>query len=406
MSASRLNLGFLTEYFPPEVNANADLYGTLVAHLAHHVDRVDVITARPHYGVAAAYARESELPKNTRVVRSRAPAWQLRANLLARFVSELGFSARNACAALRASRDWDVVLGSTPPMFLGLGALAVARVRRIPLVWWVQDLHPEIACALGLASESSWKVRLLHRAHALVLRQARLTIAISDAQRRTLLTAYPALRPEHVVVLENPASHPAAATTGDATSDEPPLVVAYTGNLGLSQGLEHVLAVADVMRDRPVRFVLHGTGSAEAKLKRTVTQLHLDNVDFSAFISDNDYVALLRRAHVLLLCLRPDIDRYSFPSKMWTYLAAGRPILACAGHDGAVEETLAASGAGVFASWGDVPASVAALESLLDAKRRRGLAAAARAFYGLHPSPEGHAKALTGILRASLDPES
>jgi hypothetical protein len=108
---------------------------------------------------------------------------------------------------------------------------------------------------------------------------------------------------------------------------------------------------------------------------------------------------------VLLLCLRPDIDRYSFPSKLWTYFAAGRPVLAWAGRGGAVEETLAASGAGVFAPWGDVPASVAALQSLLDAERREQFAAAARAFYGLHATPEAHAKALASIVRATMDTE-
>jgi glycosyltransferase involved in cell wall biosynthesis len=400
MTATRVVLGFQTEYFPPDVNANADLYGTLVTHLGHHLDRVDVVTARPHYGAALPREDDEKLPSNVRVLRCRAPSWRLRTNLLTRFVSELAFSARNAFAALRVSRDWDVVLASTPPMLLGIGALAVAGVRRIPLVWWVQDLHPEIACALGLASENNWKIRLLHRVHASVLRHATLTLAISDAQRRTLLAAYPGLRPDRVVVLENPASHPEAAVARDAAPDRP-LVVAYTGNLGLSQGLEHVLDVADAMRDRPVRFVLHGAGVAEDDLKVAARNRHLDNVEFGQLTTDAEYVAMLRRAHVLLLCLRPDIDRYSFPSKLWTYFAAGRPVLAWAGHDGAVEETITASGAGVFAPWGDVPAAVRALEALSDANYRAKLADAASEFSARHATPEAHAKQLGDLIRTT-----
>jgi glycosyltransferase involved in cell wall biosynthesis len=400
MTAAPVVLGFQTEYFPPDVTANADLYGTLVAHLGDHLDRVDVVTARPHYGALRPRESHEQLPGNARVLRCRAPSWRLRANLLTRFVSELGFSARNALTALRASRDWDVVLASTPPMLLGVGALFVARVRRIPLVWWVQDLHPEIACALGLASEHSWKVRLLHRAHASVLRHSQLTIAISDAQRRTLLATYPELRPDRVVVLENPASHPEAAVARDAAPNGS-LVVAYTGNLGLSQGLEHVLDVAEAMRDRPVRFVLHGTGAAEDDLKLAARNRNLDNVEFGPFTTDSEYVAMLRSAHVLLLCLRPDIDRYSFPSKLWTYFAAGRPILAWAGHDGAVEETIAASGAGVFAPWGDVPAAVRTLEALSNANYRAKLADAASEFSARHATPEVHAKQLADLIRTT-----
>jgi colanic acid biosynthesis glycosyl transferase WcaI len=123
-------------------------------------------------------------------------------------------------------------------------------------------------------------------------------------------------------------------------------------------------------------------------------------------MSDADYVAGLRRAHVLLLCLRPEIDLYSFPSKLWTYLAAGRPILACAGHDGAVEETLAASGAGVFAPWGDVPAAVRALEALSDADYRAELAGAASEFSARHATPEVHAKQLADLVRATAGARS
>jgi colanic acid biosynthesis glycosyl transferase WcaI len=404
MSGPRLVLGFQTEYFPPDANANAVLYGSLVEHLGPLLGRVDVITAQPHYGEQARQRRPARVPDTVGVVRCRPPSWRLRTILAARLVSELSFSARNTIAALRASRDWDAVLSSTPPLFLGLGGLVVARARRIPLVWWVQDLHPEIASALGLASAEGLMFRLMHGAHDLVLRHARVVIAISEAQRRTLLGAYPSVRPERVVVLENPATHAEAAELGDLPCGEP-VIVAYTGNLGLSQGLEHVLDVAAAARDLPVRFVLHGNGAAESALREAAARRGLDNVEFSPFTADGEYLALLRRTHVLLLALRPGIDRYSFPSKLWTYFAAGRPILAWAGRGGAVEDTIEQSGAGVFAPWGDVPASVEALTKLLDERRRRELAAAGRAFYSSHPTPETHAKQLADVLLSAVGAE-
>jgi colanic acid biosynthesis glycosyl transferase WcaI len=406
-TGSRVVLGFQTEYFPPDVNANADLYGTLVEHLAPLLDAVDIVTARPHYGSRIEGSGLRHFADSVRVIRSRPPSWRHRANLAARFVSELSFAARNTFAALRASRDWDVVVASSPPLFLGVGALVVARARRIPLVWWVQDLHPEIAAALGLVAPESRPVRILHRAHDLVLRHAQVSIAISEAQRRTLLDAYPCAPPERVVVLENPATHAEAVTRCDLSCGEPvigsdePMIVAYTGNMGMSQGLEHVLDVAAAVRARPVRFVLHGEGAAEADLRQAAARQRLDNVEFSHFASDDEYVELLRRAHALLLCLRPGIDRYSFPSKVWTYLAAARPIVAWAGSGGAVETTIARSGAGVFAPWGDVPAAVESLVQLRDDRRRQELATAAREFAAFHASPEAHAKRLADLVRTA-----
>jgi colanic acid biosynthesis glycosyl transferase WcaI len=398
-TASHIVVGFQTEYFPPDPASNAVLYGSLVDHLADLLDRVDVVTAQPHYGERGSLS--SAVPKTVRVVRCRPPHWRRHNGLVARFVSELSFSTRNSVAAFRASRDWDVMLASTPPLVLGLGAVVVARARGIPLVWWVQDLHPEIAAALEVASDRSASFRLLHRAHDRILRDADVVIAISEAQRETILDAYPSVCPDQVVVLENPAAHADSIELGKPPGGEE-LVVSYTGNLGLSQGLEHVLEVAAEVRHLPVRFILHGNGGAETELKRIASRRRLDNVEFSCFTTDEEYLALLRRTHVLLLVLRPGIDRYSFPSKLWTYLAAGRPIIGWAGSGGAVEHTLRQSGAGLFAAWGDVPASVAAVQALVDGQRRLELATAARRYYRSHPTPTAHARRLARVLDTAV----
>ena len=400
-STSDIVLGFQTQYFPPDPASNAVLYASLVDRLSGLLGRVDVVTARPHYGEQRSQLPDPAQADTVRVVRCRPPHWRRRHSLPARFASELSFSARNAIAAFRASRDWDVVLASTPPLVLGLGAAVVARARRIPLVWWIQDLHPEIAAALDLASTGGPAFRVLHRAHDWILHGAGTVIAISASQRQTLLEAYPSLCPDRVVVLENPAAHAHATELGEPPCGEG-LIVSYTGNLGRSQGLEHVLDVAAAVRHLPVRFILHGNGATEASLKCASAERRLDNVEFSCFGTDEEYLALLRRTHVLMLVLRPGIDRYSFPSKLWTYLAAGRPIIGWAGQGGAVEQTLQESGAGVFVPWGDVPASVAVITELADRQRRSELAAAARRYYRSHPTPAAHARRLADILHATV----
>ena len=106
----------------------------------------------------------------------------------------------------------------------------------------------------------------------------------------------------------------------------------------------------------------------------------------------------LQQSDVLLVCLRPGIDQYSFPSKLWTYLAAGRPLLACVGRGGAVEETVSTSGAGVVTTWGETEPCIAAVKELLDADRRPEMAAAAVRFYADHLTPEEHAIALAALI--------
>ena len=393
MDESGLVLGFQTEYFPPDPSSNAMLYGRLVERLSPILARVDVVSAGPH--AAGGTTTTPSYPTNIRVTRCPPPSWRLRRSLVTRFFSEVWFSSRNSFVAARSSADWTVLLSSTPPLLLGAGATLVARWRRIPSVWWVQDLHPEIAVALGLASDRSVSFRLLHAVHAWILARAELVIVISEAQRRALLDAYPSVPARKVTVLENPATHQARPSAREP-SDR--LIITYTGNLGLSQGLDHVLHVADRVRDLPVHFVLHGRGNAEPALRDLASNLQLDNVTFSGLVGDEEYSVLLQQSDVLLVSLRPGIDQYSFPSKLWTYLAAGRPLLACVGRGGAVEETVSTSGAGVVTTWGETEPCIAAVKELLDADRRSEMAAAAVRFYADHLTPEEHAISLAALI--------
>jgi glycosyltransferase involved in cell wall biosynthesis len=393
-----LILGFQTEYFPPDPSSNATLYGRLVEHISPRFARMDVVTAGPHGDLDA--TSPPTFTADVRVRRCPPPSWSMRRSVPARFASELWFSVRNSWLAARSSSDWDVLLSSTPPLVLGGGATLVARVRRIPSIWWVQDLHPEIAVALGVASPQSISFRLLHSLHAWILRCASIVITVSEAQRQALLEAYPKVPPDRVVVLENPAAHQAASNPPEGGNH---LTITYTGNLGLSQGLEHVVHVADRVRSLPVRFVIHGRGTAEPEVRALVDRLDLDNVSFSSFVDDREYLDLLRRSDVLLLSLRPGIDRYSFPSKLWTYMTAGRPILACVGRGGAVEETLAPSGAGIVTTWGDVEGAVTAVKELLDADRRSSMGAAAARFNAGHLTPEDHGAALAKLISGAVE---
>ena len=369
------------------------LYGRLVERLSPMFAKVDVVSAGPHG--ASGTTTIPSYATNIRITRCPPPSWRLRRSLVTRFVSEVWFSSRNTFVAARRSKDWNVLLSSTPPLLLGAGATLVARWRRIPSVWWVQDLHPEIAVALEVATDRSISFRFLHTLHAWILLRAELVITISEAQRRALLDAYPKVLARKVTVLENPATHKGPLSAREPSSQ---LIITYTGNLGLSQGLDHVLHLADRVRNLPVRFILHGRGSAEPALRDLASALHLDNVTFSAFVEDEEYSDLLQQSDVLLVCLRPGIDQYSFPSKLWTYLAAGRPILACVGRGGVVADTVSASGAGVVTTWGDMEQCVDAVKNLFDADRRSEMAAASLRFYADHLTPEEHATALAALI--------
>jgi glycosyltransferase involved in cell wall biosynthesis len=142
------------------------------------------------------------------------------------------------------------------------------------------------------------------------------------------------------------------------------LVALHGGNLGLKQGLEQLIQTARLASHRGsrIRFVFAGGGNQEAAIREQARGL--DNVDFLGIQPDGMYASLLRAADVLLLSERPSQLTMSLPSKLTSYLAAGRPIIAAVPEGGSTERAVRASGAALVVPAGDPEAILGALERL------------------------------------------
>ncbi|MEM5775253.1 MAG: glycosyltransferase family 4 protein, partial [Anaerolineaceae bacterium] len=106
-------------------------------------------------------------------------------------------------------------------------------------------------------------------------------------------------------------------------------VVMYAGNVGLSQGLEHVLTAAGMLRDhRDIQFVIIGEGAARKDLIRQAQEEALTNVSFIPFQPREKLSEVLGTADISLVTLRTGVGATALPSKTYSIFASGRPILA------------------------------------------------------------------------------
>ena len=105
-------------------------------------------------------------------------------------------------------------------------------------------------------------------------------------------------------------------------------VCVHAGNIGHKQGLENVLAAAGLLRARPILFVLAGDGNERPRLERLAAERQLTNVVFLPPSPPGEYEALLRAADLLLVNQRASVGEMSLASKLTSYFAAGRPVLA------------------------------------------------------------------------------
>ena len=131
------------------------------------------------------------------------------------------------------------------------------------------------------------------------------------------------------------------------------IVALHSGNMGAKQNLEVIVDAARLAEreHRPVRFVLAGGGNQRAALRRYAQGCA--QLDFLPGVDDADYMDLLAAADVLLVNERPGMAEMSLPSKLTSYLVAGRPIVAATDEHSATADFVRASGGGVVTPAGD-----------------------------------------------------
>lgn len=238
-----------------------------------------------------------------------------------------------ACAVgLRLERP-DVVVACTDPPIIGLAGWLAARRYNARFVMSYQDVFPEVARLLeDFRSEAVDRV-LAAVNRFLVLRADRV-VALGETMRRRLVESKGA-DPARTVVIPNWADCSAIAP-GDkrnAFSEAHGLadrfVVMHSGNLGLSQGLEHAVEAAARLRDLPdLVWVFVGDGVKRSQLEILARHAGATNVRFLPYQPVEVLSQSFASADVFLISLKRGLAGYIVPSKLYGILAAGRPYVA------------------------------------------------------------------------------
>lgn len=279
---------------------------------------------------------------------------------LRRVLNYASFSVSAALMAPFMARPADVVYVYHPPGTIGLPALALRYLRRMPLVVDIQDLWPDTLAATGMV-RSERLLSLVDRWMRLVYGAAGRIVVLSPGFKQALVNR--GIPEAKIEVIYN-WTEEADAGDGD-TTDTPSMLkqdyfnVVFAGTAGTAQGLSSVIDAAGLIQDRhpDVRIVLIGGGVERDKLKSQVRGMGLSNVVFVPRVPRSEVDAVLAAADVLLVHLRSDpLFEITIPGKTQAYLAAGRPILMAVAGDAA--RLVERAEAGISCTPGD-PASIA-----------------------------------------------
>jgi colanic acid biosynthesis glycosyl transferase WcaI len=342
----------------------------LAEHLAARGDDVTVLTGLPHYpawriagGTPRALLRRETI-RGVTVIRAAhyVPATQ---SAIRRAFYEGTFGLTGLLASLRLPRP-DAILGIIPSLSGGILARITGLRLRAPYGLLFQDLMGPAARQSGMAGGGA-AAKATTAAEAWATSGARAIGVVAEAFTPYLVSlGVSAGRISHVPNWTRLAAPELTvpetrARFGWADGDQ---VVLHAGNIGLKQGLEQVVDAARLAGGRgdPVRFVLSGGGNQAGAIRAAAGDL--PNVSFLGVQPDGIHASLLAAADVLLLSERATQMDMSLPSKLTSYFAAGRPIVAAIPPGGGSAREVERSGAGLVVPAGEPERLLAALARL------------------------------------------
>lgn len=332
-----LHIALVTAYFSPEITPITHLYADLAEDLCRYGARVSVITNLPCRGLSEE-ARKAYLdradetaPEGYRVLRVGLRSREKK-NFLLRGLRFL----TNTRALYRAAKQIDAdvyLLGSMPP-FLGL--IGAKLSRRARTVYVLQDIFPDSMVAMGTFTEWHPVVRLSRRMEQRIYRRNSAFVTLSEDMKRTLIAR--GVEPHKVAVIPNWADTEAIRPVPrdeNALFDELDLprdrfYAVYAGTLGILQEPDVMLDAAKILRDQAdIRIVIFGDGALLEHVKTRIEHERLENVLLFSLYPPQRVSEVYSLGDAALVPLKKGATRFAMPSKTWSALAAGRPVIVC-----------------------------------------------------------------------------
>ena len=327
----------VSQYFPPETGGPPNRLLSIAKVLKQAGHDVHVVTEKPNHpeGIIREDYREGVFDERMYDGISVTYTWVYTdpdKNFIKRLAFYLSFMVMAVLGAIRTKGNFDVVLASSPPLFVGVSGWLAARLKGAKFVFDVRDIWPEVAVAMGAITNPA-AVRLAEVLERFIYNRADGITAVTDSFCDHISERVDGNPPMQRVMngtvpeVFNRDDQRAKKRAELGVQDK--FVVLYAGNHGLAQGLPHILDAADALEDEDdVQFIMLGSGPVKDDLVEEANRRSLDNIHFLGRVPLEEAAAHMAASDALLVPLEDhEIYQQFIPSKLFDSMAAGRPVL-------------------------------------------------------------------------------
>lgn len=333
----------LCQYFHPEYVSSAQLPFNIATDFAKEGFKVSVLTGFPKEYTSTKEVKKSEIVNHINIKRLRYIQLN-RSNFIGRLINYFSFTV-TVLLNFRKIKDYkSIMIFSNPPILPIIGVLA-KKIFKTKFIFVSYDVYPEIAIRTKVLKKDSIINRIMKLINKSVFENVDKVITLSEEMSSTLKANRKNLKNNELVTIPNwdtsEEESKQEITISKFNYLKNKTVIAYFGNIGIAQD-EKVLfrTLKSIKNDNNFHFIFAGHGNKIDELKKFVKENEIENIDIFSFLQGSDFEEALSITDFSIVSLQEGLHGLAVPSKTYTLLRAGIPVLAAMDEDSDIVQAL------------------------------------------------------------------
>lgn len=334
---------FLCQFFYPEYNSSATLPFDTAKYLAEHGFSVGALCGYPKE-----YNNDGNVPMKEikdGVDIQRIKYIQLkRGSKIGRLINYFSFTFKAMLHIGKLKNYKSVIVYSNPPI-LPLVAVMANVLFKTKIVFVSYDVYPEVAYASETLNPGSLISKVMNKLNHQLFKRVAKVISLTDEMKDFLLENRKELTEDKVVTIPNWAHEKLIVPNKEAYDrfgyNENQFIVSYFGNMGTCQDMETLMEAVEKLRnDENIKFLFVGHGNKVDSIREKIRKDQLKNIQLLDFLTGKDFEQAVAISSCCVVSLEKGLKGTCAPSKYYSYLQGGKPILGIVEEGSYLEEEI------------------------------------------------------------------
>ncbi|MGO1468963.1 MAG: glycosyltransferase family 4 protein [Tissierella sp.] len=362
---------FLCQFFYPEYISSATLPYDTAKALVESGFEVNVLCGYPEEYNNTGKVPTEEIHEGIKIKRIKYLQLK-RSNIIGRLINYFSFVFFVSLRFLSLRKYKSIIVYSNPPVLPFIAAMA-KKFFGTKVIFVSYDVYPEIAIKTNVISNRSVISKLMRCVNKTVYKNANKVVALSSEMKNYLLRYRRGLDENKLAiipnwyedkkVLKNSSSHENKIFKNLNAKNK--LVISYFGNMGIAQDLNTIINAMKILKnDTDIVFLFAGHGNKMDLMKNTIKRENIKNVFFYNFLHGEDFQDALNISDCFLVSLAEGLTGLAVPSKTYSYMMAGKPVIAIMGKDSDIARDLIENNAGYSVEVGNVNKLIKSINDL------------------------------------------